>query len=199
MPLRFTCKMHQIRHFLALCEECNFTRAAKWSGISQPSLTNAISALERESGGALFQRKQFIVLTRSATLYSTTCVGSRKPPITPARRHRPFVRVTPPVNAEIAELQQADAESRVHLGLTAGGGLHHIDPRADGGRRIEPLCAGRGPAAGRSRLVRSPSLFLQSSDKRAGNTKRRRRNEPRRSEFCSATTSASRSCRNASM
>ena len=56
-------QMHQIRHFLALCEECNFTRAAKWSGITQPSLTNAISALERESGGALFQRKQFIVLT----------------------------------------------------------------------------------------------------------------------------------------
>ena len=51
-------QMHQIRHFLALCEECNFTRAAKWSGITQPSLTNAISALERESGGALFQRKR---------------------------------------------------------------------------------------------------------------------------------------------
>jgi DNA-binding transcriptional LysR family regulator len=49
--------MHQIRYFLALCEECNFTRAAKRSGVSQPSLTNGIGALERELGGALFHRK----------------------------------------------------------------------------------------------------------------------------------------------
>ena len=56
-------QMHQIRYFQALCEEGNFTRAARRSGISQPSLTNAISALERELGGRLFQRKPFIVLT----------------------------------------------------------------------------------------------------------------------------------------
>jgi DNA-binding transcriptional LysR family regulator len=56
-------QMHQIRYFLALCEELNFTRAAKRSGISQPSLTNAIGALERELGGQLFQRKPFIALT----------------------------------------------------------------------------------------------------------------------------------------
>jgi DNA-binding transcriptional LysR family regulator len=56
-------QMHQIRYFLALCEERNFTRAAKRSGISQPSLTNAISALERELGGALFHRKPCITMT----------------------------------------------------------------------------------------------------------------------------------------
>jgi len=56
-------QMHQIRYFLALCEERNFTRAAKRSGISQPSLTNAISALERELGGVLFHRKPFIAIT----------------------------------------------------------------------------------------------------------------------------------------
>jgi hypothetical protein len=56
-------QMHQIRYFLALCEECNFTRAAKRSGVSQPSLTNAIGALERELGGALFHRKPLIALT----------------------------------------------------------------------------------------------------------------------------------------
>jgi DNA-binding transcriptional LysR family regulator len=56
-------QMHQIRYFLALCEELNFTRAAKRSGISQPSLTNAISALERELGGALFQRRPAVALT----------------------------------------------------------------------------------------------------------------------------------------
>jgi len=47
-------QMHQICYFLALCEERSFTRAAKRCGISQPSLTNAIIALERELGGALF-------------------------------------------------------------------------------------------------------------------------------------------------
>jgi len=50
-------QMHQIRYFLALCEERNFTRAAKRCGVSQPSLTNAIIGLEQELGGALFQRK----------------------------------------------------------------------------------------------------------------------------------------------
>src|SRR5262249_421415 len=56
-------QMHQIRYFLALCEECNFTRAAKRCGVSQPSLTNAIIGLEQGLGGALFQRKPLIALT----------------------------------------------------------------------------------------------------------------------------------------
>jgi transposase-like protein len=34
-------EMHQIRYFLALCEERSFTRAGRQCGISQPSLTNA--------------------------------------------------------------------------------------------------------------------------------------------------------------
>jgi LysR family transcriptional regulator, hydrogen peroxide-inducible genes activator len=55
--------MQQVHYFLALCEELNFTRAARRCGISQPSLTNAISALEREVGGALFNRKPSIALT----------------------------------------------------------------------------------------------------------------------------------------
>ena len=56
-------QMHQIRYFLALCEERNFTRAAKRCGVSQPSLTNAIIGLEQELGGALFQRKPLVSLT----------------------------------------------------------------------------------------------------------------------------------------
>ena len=56
-------QMHQIRYFLALCEEGSFTCAAKRSGVTQPSLTNAISALERELGGPLFQRRPSIALT----------------------------------------------------------------------------------------------------------------------------------------
>src|SRR6187397_2612075 len=45
-----------VRYFLAVCDELNFTRAAKKCGISQPSLTNAIKRLEREMEGALFVR-----------------------------------------------------------------------------------------------------------------------------------------------
>jgi DNA-binding transcriptional LysR family regulator len=56
-------EMQQIRYFLALCEERNFTRAARRCGISQPSLTIAIIRLERELNGALFQRKPEITLT----------------------------------------------------------------------------------------------------------------------------------------
>ena len=49
-------QMNQIRYFLALCEERNFTRAAKRCGVSQPSLTNAIKRLEQTLGGPLFHR-----------------------------------------------------------------------------------------------------------------------------------------------
>jgi hypothetical protein len=47
---------NQVRYFLALCEERNFTRAAKRCGVSQPSVSNAIKRLEEELGGDLFHR-----------------------------------------------------------------------------------------------------------------------------------------------
>jgi LysR family transcriptional regulator, hydrogen peroxide-inducible genes activator len=56
-------QMQQIRYFLALCQELNFTAAARRCGVSQPSLTTAIGSLEGELGGALFQRKPSIGLT----------------------------------------------------------------------------------------------------------------------------------------
>jgi DNA-binding transcriptional LysR family regulator len=58
-----TMQMQQVHYFLALCEELNFTRAARSCGVSQPSLTTAIGALERELGGALFDRKPSVALT----------------------------------------------------------------------------------------------------------------------------------------
>jgi DNA-binding transcriptional LysR family regulator len=53
----------QIRYFLALCDEGNFTRAAKRCGVAQPSLTNAIRALEDSLGGRLFVRKPQVRLS----------------------------------------------------------------------------------------------------------------------------------------
>jgi LysR family transcriptional regulator, hydrogen peroxide-inducible genes activator len=50
-------EIRQIIYFLALCEELHFTRAARRCGVAQPSLTNAIRALEGEFGAPLFHRK----------------------------------------------------------------------------------------------------------------------------------------------
>lgn len=49
-------EMHQIRYFLAVCDHGSFTRAAQFTYISQPSLTQAIKKLEEELGGELFLR-----------------------------------------------------------------------------------------------------------------------------------------------
>jgi len=49
-------KLHQIRYFLAICEEKSFTGAARRCGVKQPSITRAIKLLEDEVGGPLFVR-----------------------------------------------------------------------------------------------------------------------------------------------
>lgn len=51
-------EMHQIRYFLAVAEELNFTRAADRCHVAQPSLTRAIKLLEEEMGGVLFHRER---------------------------------------------------------------------------------------------------------------------------------------------
>ena len=51
-------EMHQIRYFLAVAEELNFTKAAEKCNVAQPSLTRAIKLLEEEMGGALFHRER---------------------------------------------------------------------------------------------------------------------------------------------
>ena len=50
----FAMEMHQVRYFLAVAEELNFTRAAEKCNVSQPSLSRAIQLLEEEFGGKLF-------------------------------------------------------------------------------------------------------------------------------------------------
>ena len=45
-----------IEYFLAICDELNFSRAAKICGVAQPTITVAIQRMERKVGGALFHR-----------------------------------------------------------------------------------------------------------------------------------------------
>lgn len=51
-------EMQQIRYFLAVAQELNFTRAAELCQVSQPALTRSIQALENELGGPLFHRER---------------------------------------------------------------------------------------------------------------------------------------------
>jgi DNA-binding transcriptional LysR family regulator len=51
-------EMHQVRYFLALCEELNFTKAAERCNVAQPSLNRAIKLLEDEFGGELVHRER---------------------------------------------------------------------------------------------------------------------------------------------
>jgi LysR family transcriptional regulator, hydrogen peroxide-inducible genes activator len=51
-------EFNQIKYFLTLCRELNFTRAAEACHVSQPALTKAIKVLEDQFGGELFRRER---------------------------------------------------------------------------------------------------------------------------------------------
>lgn len=51
-------EMHQVRYFLAVAKERNFSRAAESCKVAQPSLSRAIKSLEAELGGLLFHRER---------------------------------------------------------------------------------------------------------------------------------------------
>jgi LysR family hydrogen peroxide-inducible transcriptional activator len=55
--------LQQVRYFLAVCRERNFTRAAERCEVRQPSLTAGIQRLEREIGGNLFVRSTPVQLS----------------------------------------------------------------------------------------------------------------------------------------
>ena len=51
-------EMQQVRYFLAVATEFNFTKAAEKCNVSQPALTRAIKLLEAEFSGDLFRRER---------------------------------------------------------------------------------------------------------------------------------------------
>lgn len=51
-------ELHQVRYFLAVAEELNFSRAAEKCSVSQPALSRGIILLEQEFGGPLFHRER---------------------------------------------------------------------------------------------------------------------------------------------
>jgi DNA-binding transcriptional LysR family regulator len=53
-------EMHQVRYFLSVAQELNFSRAAEKCNVSQPSLSRAIQQLEAELGGQLFRREHHL-------------------------------------------------------------------------------------------------------------------------------------------
>ena len=51
-------ELSQVRYFLAVARELNFTRAAEQCNVTQPALSRGIKMLEDEFGGALFRRER---------------------------------------------------------------------------------------------------------------------------------------------
>jgi DNA-binding transcriptional LysR family regulator len=54
-------EVRELRYFIAVAEELNFTRAAERLGIAQPPLSKAVSVLERKIGVALLRRTTRLV------------------------------------------------------------------------------------------------------------------------------------------
>jgi len=56
----------RVRYFLAVCEHGSFIAAAKACGVTQPTISTAVSRLERAIGGQLFERRHPVRLTSLA-------------------------------------------------------------------------------------------------------------------------------------
>jgi LysR family transcriptional regulator, hydrogen peroxide-inducible genes activator len=51
-------ELHQARYFLAVCNDLNFTRAAKRCNVSQPSLTRARYNCSSKSSAAIYSAER---------------------------------------------------------------------------------------------------------------------------------------------
>ena len=90
-------KVRQLACFVAVVEEGSFTRAAQRIGVTQPSLSQHIRALEEELGGAVLER-----LPRGIAL-------------TPAGR-----TLLPEARAALRAIERGRLEVRATLALEAG-------------------------------------------------------------------------------
>jgi LysR family transcriptional regulator, hydrogen peroxide-inducible genes activator len=69
-------ELSQVRYFLAVASELNFTRAAEKCHVTQPALSRGIKMLEEEFGGALFHReRRFTHLTELGRMVETYLAG----------------------------------------------------------------------------------------------------------------------------
>jgi LysR family hydrogen peroxide-inducible transcriptional activator len=69
-------ELSQVRYFLAVASELNFTRAAEKCHVTQPALSRGIKMLEEEFGGALFHReRRFTHLTELGRMVHTYLAG----------------------------------------------------------------------------------------------------------------------------
>jgi DNA-binding transcriptional LysR family regulator len=119
-------EMHQVRYFLALRKERNFTRAAKRCGVTQPSLTNAIKRLEEELGGSLFRRGRG---------------GAELSPL--GKAVLPFLEQIERL-ADLAKHEAANVAAANRLASLVNGGIHEQ-------RGLRFGRGDRGPSCGRDR------------------------------------------------
>ena len=69
-------ELSQVRYFLAVASELNFTRAAEQCNVTQPALSRGIKMLEEEFGGALFHReRRYTHLTELGRMVHTYLAG----------------------------------------------------------------------------------------------------------------------------
>ena len=78
-----TMNLSQLNYFKKLAEVLHYTRAAQELFITQPTLSGAISSLEKELGAPLFERNgRSVLLTPYARCSTSTCAWPCAPSTT---------------------------------------------------------------------------------------------------------------------
>lgn len=107
-------EMHQLRYFIAVAEEENFTRAAAKCYVSQPSLSMQIIKLEEELGSKLFNRLgRRVELTSAGTFFE--------------KRARSILMEAENAQREISEAE-GDPRGLLKVGVTPTVGPYLLPP-----------------------------------------------------------------------
>ncbi|MGK0237553.1 MAG: LysR family hydrogen peroxide-inducible transcriptional activator [Candidatus Pelagisphaera sp.] len=107
-------EMHQLRYFVAVAEEENFTRAAEKCFVSQPSLSAQIIKLESELGAKLFNRLGRRVELTSAGVFFE-------------KRARSILMEAENAQLEISE-GEGEPRGRLRVGVTPTVGPYLLPP-----------------------------------------------------------------------